>query len=260
MAGPNLFLPIFDSIYDSFESLRRRSSLCLSAILTVASRPINNSNIHDNNIHAICQADSQNLAAESLFRPHGQLESVQGMIVLAAYSEKTWLAIGHAYHMAVDLGLDKLVQINHRKDKNMAHGDESGVLARKLRTWLILHHIDQEIASGTARESRTMVIEEKYLRGLLEYPLSSAFDLRIISTIEVVQLRSKFFAGVYLGWVPILTTLVNAGRLIEQISRLYNVHEDSMEILEAARTESHDWFIFWDKLYESMPYYYSLVD
>jgi hypothetical protein len=158
----------------------------------VASKPINNSNDLDNNIHAICQADSQHLAAESLFRPHGQLESVQGMIVLAAYSEKTWFAIGHAHQMAVDLGLDKLVMTNHHKNNNTDLGDDSGLLARKLRIWLILHHIDQEIASGTAREFRTMAIEEKYLRGLLEHPLSSAFDLRIISTIEVVQLRSEF--------------------------------------------------------------------
>lgn len=187
MAAGNWFLPMFDPIADTFDSLRRRSIFCLMATLCIALRANDNSPTGDD-LHGLCLQETRRLAAQSLFENPARFESVQAMCLLSAYADKAWFAIGHAYAMAVDLDLDKalphLLNNESRMDRKQCR-----LLARQARTWLVLHHLEREIAFGTSRMSRSVPIDRTALRPFLRLPVASASDLRIVDTIELVQLR-----------------------------------------------------------------------
>jgi hypothetical protein len=136
--------------------------------------------------------ESHRLATEILFE-NPRLENVQGMILLAAYAKKAWFAIGHALQMAKDLGLDAAM---HRLNNlESAGGHDHDVEARDLfrhtRTWLILHHIEREIAFGTARKPRMKPVDKMSLRRFLSLPITTCADIRYISIIELVQIRGE---------------------------------------------------------------------
>lgn len=115
------------------------------------------------------------------------------MILLAAYSEKNWFVIGHARQLGQDLGLQELA--SQLKDSQFSQTKFAGQvlegkeLARALRTWMVLQHVEQEVAAGTARQSQIPMIAVDPLRSFLRHPQSTVFDARIISTIEIVHLR-----------------------------------------------------------------------
>lgn len=193
-AGANAFLPMFDPLADTFDSLRRRSPFCLVTILFIA---LSQSQAGIDGIprHALekmrdaAGQESLRLAAESLFESPPTVESVQAMILLAAYSEKSWFAIGHALQMASTLGLDKAV--GQLMKQTPAVTSNAHVLMRQARTWFILHHMERELAFGTAHQPRMPHIQDSSLREYLGVSLTTSSDIRYISIIELVQLRGE---------------------------------------------------------------------
>ena len=109
MHGANVFLPILDPILDTFDSIRERSSFTLTVILYVAAR---HQYGHDpgNPTLQLCKEEARRFAADSLFENPSSLETTEAMTVLAAHSDKTWFALGHALQMAIDLGLEYKIQ------------------------------------------------------------------------------------------------------------------------------------------------------
>ncbi|UPK96319.1 hypothetical protein LCI18_007254 [Fusarium solani-melongenae] len=154
-AGANPFLPMFDPLADTFDSLRRRSPFCLITILFIAlsQSQAGIDGIPRQTLEKMRDAagqESLHLAAESLFESPPTVESVQAMILLAAYSEKSWFAIGHALQMASTLGLDKAV--GQLMKQTPAVTSNAHALMRQARTWFILHHMERELAFGTAHQ------------------------------------------------------------------------------------------------------------
>ena len=193
MTGSNCFLPIFDPALDTFDSLRTRSPFCFSVILAAAARAEDELHASDS-LSQICQNEARRLAAETLFAGVPQLEDVQAMAILAAFSERTWFAIGHATQMALDLGLQHaLPQLLKRINSNDQKArKEDRILIAHARTWLTLLHIELEIAAGTAHRPRLEQMDPAKLRLFSTYPFLRPSDSRILAIVDAVELRGTF--------------------------------------------------------------------
>jgi hypothetical protein len=193
MTGSNTFLPIFDPALDTFDSLRLRSPFCFSVILATAARAEDDT-LSSGNLSQICQDEARRLAAETLFGGVPQLEDVQAMAILAAFSERTWFAISHATQMALVLGLQNaLPQLLKRVNSNdHKTRKEDRILIANARTWLTVLHIELEIAAGTANRPRLECIDQTKLRLLSTYPFLRPSDSRILAIVDAVQLRGMF--------------------------------------------------------------------
>lgn len=59
--------------------------------------------------------------------------------------------------------------------------------------WLIIHHIEQEVALSTARPSRMEHVSGHDLRSFLNHRVSVSTDVRTLSAVEIVQLRGQCY-------------------------------------------------------------------
>ncbi|KAL3476498.1 hypothetical protein BJX99DRAFT_270489 [Aspergillus californicus] len=194
MNGSKNFLPLFDPVRDTFDSIRSRSLFCFTVIVYLASRAAPEIRA-DTHVQRVLQDEAQRLAEDSFFAKPTRLENVQGMILLAAYSEKTWFSTALILRTALDLGLEKSL------DTLLAHTPaprsyltaslEDRNLVWQTRTWLISATLELDVASGTGRKSRLGDVDVSKLRKFLDYPLSLPCDLRTVSIIEFHQIRTR---------------------------------------------------------------------
>lgn len=197
-AGCGDFLPLLDPNFDSFDSLRARSSFCFIVVLFISSSIAAVQDPSLTGLQSICYQEARSLAAATLFKGVSPIESIQAMVLMAAYSTDNWLAIGHAVRMAQHARLDQSLPLLLGTSSHVARvgsigppstNKSSRVLACEARTWLILFHIEQEISSGMARPSLLREVDVLGARALLDHSLSQSSDVRFISTIELVILR-----------------------------------------------------------------------
>ncbi|KAJ5161547.1 C6 transcription factor [Penicillium capsulatum] len=192
IVGSKNYLPVFDPIRDTFDSIRSRSLFCFTVILYLASRAVVDTRT-DTHMQRVLQDEAQRLAEDSFFERPTKLETVQGMILLAAYSEKTWFSTALILRTALDSGLEKsldtlLAQENvPRSSLSASMADRQ--LVWQTRTWLISFTLELDVACGTGRKSRIGEVDITKLRKFLDYPLSLPCDMRTICIIELHQLR-----------------------------------------------------------------------
>lgn len=207
----NTLLPLFDSVFDTFDSLRSRSAFCLAAILSVAAR-LSSDRADSTKLQQVCQAEAQKLAAETLFHGGSQLEIVQGMIVVAAYSKRCWYIVGHAVRLAQQMQLGRSLPDLLSLSRQSTLGTSSNLtkctstaktiaakrftLVRQVRVWMTLAHLEQEIAVGTGRHSLIERDSNLNVRGLVDDPLFPRTDLHILGAIELLRLRSMLVSSV----------------------------------------------------------------
>ncbi|KAL2827957.1 hypothetical protein BDW59DRAFT_159915 [Aspergillus cavernicola] len=188
------FLPLFDPVRDTFDSVRARSLFCFTVIVYLASRaaPDTRGDIH---LQRVLQDEAQRLAEDSFFAKPTKLETVQGMILLAAYSEKTWFSTALILRTALDLGLEKsldtLLAHTPAPRSYLTASMEDRKLVWQTRTWLVSAILELDVASGTGRKSRLGDVDISKLRKFLDYPLSLHCDLRTVSIIEYHQIRTR---------------------------------------------------------------------
>jgi hypothetical protein len=206
MTGSNTFLPMLDPVLDTFDSVRVRSPFCLAVVLATAARARETTNPADN-VKQICHGEARRLAAETLFIGNPVLEDAQAMTILAAFSERTWFAVGHATQMAMVLRLQDALPQLLKGPRSIFTADTqrtARLLARQARTWLMILSIEWEIAAGTARPPRIQAIDAETLRAFATHPASNVSDSRIVSLLELIILR---------GWPP--STCYRFSRLTE---------------------------------------------
>jgi hypothetical protein len=134
----------------------------------------------------------------------------QGMLLLAAWSTNGWLPSGHAMRMALDLGLhralEKLVDDGGKKRSE----EEERDLVVSSRVWLCLYWFDHQSVSlflllfkpfnhlsrmslGTGRP---IVLRDensiRHCRVLLNHPMASPTDVRLIALVELIAQKSEF--------------------------------------------------------------------
>ena len=215
MAGSKNFLPLFDPIRDTFDSIRSRSPFCFSVIIYLASRA--DIDLRRNtHIQRVLQDEAQRLAEDSFFERPTKLETVQGMVFLAAYSEKTWFSTALILRTALDSGLEKSLDRLLSQEQAPRSYLSATMADRKLvwqtRTWLISFTLELDVASGTGRKSRIDEVDILKLQKFLEYPLSLPCDMRTVSLIELHQLRGCHHRA-FCIWTPLLIeTKVNPER------------------------------------------------
>ncbi|KAA8651699.1 Zn(II)2Cys6 transcription factor [Aspergillus tanneri] len=194
MTGSKNFLPLFDPIRDTFDSIRSRSPFCFSVVLYLASRAVPEFR-GDGHLQRVLQDEAQRLAEDSFFERPTKLETVQGMILLAAYSEKTWFSTALILRTALDSGLekslDRLLAQTEMPRSYISASLEDRMLVWQTRTWLISFTLELDVASGTGRKSRLSEVDMVKLRQFLEYPLSLPSDMRNVCIIELHQLRAR---------------------------------------------------------------------
>lgn len=187
MANANIFLPLFDPAIDTFNAIRQHSTFCFTVILAIALR----ADYVYGKKSARCFSEAQNLATKTQFASSARLETVQGMLLLAAHTERNWFAVSHAYQMSQDIGLPNLLsrefEMSDSEAGTLSFNDRR--LIEQIRTALVLHQVEQEITSGIARKSKHCPVNNLFLRNLLQNEYSTAYDVRIVANVEVVQLR-----------------------------------------------------------------------
>ncbi|KAF9888611.1 hypothetical protein FE257_008543 [Aspergillus nanangensis] len=233
MGGSRNFIALFDPIRDTFDSMRSRSLFCFSVIIYLASRAVVDLRSHTH-LQRVLQDEAQRLAEDSFFERPTKLETVQGMILLAAYSEKTWFSTALILRTALDSGLEKsldtlLSQENVPRSSLSASLDDRK-LVWQTRTWLISFTLELDVASGTGRKSRIAEVSIAKLRRFLEYPLSLPCDMRTVSIIEMHQLRGQF-------------------RLI--VDNCKSIEEIVTRELPSALGRFQSWWVTWDEIHEN---------
>ncbi|KAL4984432.1 hypothetical protein BDW68DRAFT_193683 [Aspergillus falconensis] len=188
------FIPLFDPVRDTFDSIRSRSLFCFTVIVYLASRAASDFR-GDTHLQRVLQDEAQQLAEDSFFAKPTKLETVQGMILLAAYSEKTWFSTALILRTALDLGLEKsldtLLAQSAPPRSYLSASMEDRQLVWQTRTWLISSTLELDVASGTGRKSRLGDVDISKLRKFLDYPLSLHSDMRTVSIIEYHQIRTR---------------------------------------------------------------------
>ncbi|KAI2790961.1 hypothetical protein POX_c03814 [Penicillium oxalicum] len=147
----------------------------------------------DTHMQRVLQDESQRLAEDSFFERPTKLETVQAMILLAAYSEKTWFSTALILRTALDSGLEKSLDTLLGQETLPRSSLSATMAERQLvwqtRTWLISFTLELDVASGTGRKSRIAEVDVTKLRRFLDYPLSLPCDMRTVCIIELHQLR-----------------------------------------------------------------------
>ncbi|GAQ11143.1 uncharacterized transporter C417.10 [Aspergillus lentulus] len=196
--GCDRYIPVFDPEYDTFDSVRSRSSILLNAICTIGSRiePRFSPQISD-----ILHAELKkwiNVIIQN--KRLNCLESVQALLVVACYSTERSLILSFATRMALDLDLDEafeeLTQLMSMKEVEDLHGtsgstEEERGLMRKSRTWfglLVLEHIFR--VDGGKPPGIRLLGNSRRCRTLLKHPSSTVLDLRLFSQVELNAIRA----------------------------------------------------------------------
>ncbi|KAJ5434140.1 hypothetical protein N7491_004735 [Penicillium cf. griseofulvum] len=230
--GSKNFLPLFDPIRDTFDSVRSRSLFCFTVIIYLASRAVTDLR-GDTHMQRVLQDEAQRLAEDSFFERPTKLETVQGMILLAAYSEKTWFSIALILRTALDSGLEKSLD-TLLSQENVPRSSLSASMAERelvwqTRTWLISFTLELDVASGTGRKSRIAEVDVVKLRRFLDYPLSLPCDMRTVCIIELHQLRG------------------NSRMIIDNTSTIGDIVSTE---LPAIMTRLQNWWTTWDEIHE----------
>ncbi|KAE8152308.1 C6 transcription factor [Aspergillus avenaceus] len=233
MGGSKNFLPLFDPIRDTFDSIRSRSLFCFTVIIYLASRAVIDLR-GDTHLQRVLQDEAQRLAEDSFFERPTKLETVQGMILLAAYSEKTWFSIALILRTALDSGLEKSLDALLSQENIPRSSLSASMADRQLvwetRTWLISFTLELDVASGTGRKSRIAEVDVAKLRKFLEYPLSLPCDMRTVCIIELHQLRGQ-------------------SRMI--IENSPSVHHIVSIELPAIMGRLQNWWTTWDEIHDN---------
>ncbi|KAI9934195.1 hypothetical protein MW887_005269 [Aspergillus wentii] len=196
--GCDRYIPIFDPEYDTFASVRARSSILLNAICTVGCRVETRSGSQMSDLLHAELKRSINVVIQN--KRFNCLESVQAMLTVACYSTERSLILSFATQMALDLNMDEafeeLTQRLAIKEAEEIYnlpshiGEEERLLMRKARTWfglLVLEHIFR--VDGGKPPGIRLTGNARRCRILLSHPSSTVLDLRLFSQVELNILR-----------------------------------------------------------------------
>ncbi|KAJ4483425.1 hypothetical protein J3R30DRAFT_3835018 [Lentinula aciculospora] len=192
-AGCHLFIPVFDPLYDTYESLMERTPWTFDAILAVAGK-IRSGNGPLSPTFYKCLEEAQGIARSSLFGPVVRKEAVQGMLLLAAWSTNGWLPSGHAMRMALDLGLHRALEKLADDTGKQRTQEEERDLVISARIWLCLYWFDHQMSLGTGRP---IVLRDensiRHCRLILGHSMASPTDVRLISQVELIAQKTQIY-------------------------------------------------------------------
>lgn len=230
------YVPCFDPNYDTWDSLRCRSSFAITTIIYVALRCVDAGGpVSD--LQMKTRDYAEKIAMSTLFTPVARNEIVQSMILLASWGETFWRPGGHAVRMAMDLGLHHCLPYLTDRDTDIHKSHEELAQERHIvvgaRIWLTLFKIDTEMSFAYCRPaifSPEGAINNA--RRFLEHPLSIPTDIRLVSTCENLTFRMPLHQHFALS----LGRRQSVGAAV-----------DVDQLLRRCNCALKDWFQYWDR-------------
>ncbi|KAL1410526.1 hypothetical protein Q8F55_004539 [Vanrija albida] len=194
----NVSIPIFDPAVDTWESLRRRSALCLTAILMVGAKFDDGS--EDSTLQRRLQDHAEWLAKNTLFSPAPNdvdIETIQALVVLTAWGEVQFRPGGHTFRLAMESGLYRCLP--HLVSTGMgsrcvyaADLDKDRPYLVGARVWLAILKSEYEMAFNHGRP--LLVGDDPSIglgRRLLDHPLALQTDSRLVAQCELIAGRQR---------------------------------------------------------------------
>ena len=143
-------MPAFCTEYDTFASVRSRSSLLFDTIVAFGARAAKGhlspsfQRLHTKLRERLC-----NLVLDPLTSRHGGIEAIQALLIHACYAEDGWLLISLAIRLAIKLNLpdsleDLLRIVTRRKFHNLQNiTEQEQDLFRATRVWCAVFNLEQ---------------------------------------------------------------------------------------------------------------------
>ncbi|KAK4143440.1 uncharacterized protein C8A04DRAFT_12368 [Dichotomopilus funicola] len=262
-SGCNRYVPVFDPLHDTFESVRSRSTLLFSVICSVGCRVMTGAESHQTRRLGLHAQRMVNVAVAAPTRRCG-LETVQALLVRACYTPERSLLVSVATRMAIEMGLPEAYGVlstwcvanaaNPRVGSSSSDGataddgDTGATLMRKTRTWLHLLmmgqilHVDAGGAPGFRFRGAGAAQRCRIL--LNSNPFSTDMDLYLFSQVELNALRTRIHSALSHYYVR---------------THHDDEHDDDgsadddeiiMGMVADARIDINVWFDDWTRIYE----------
>ncbi|KUJ08937.1 uncharacterized protein LY89DRAFT_690509 [Mollisia scopiformis] len=189
--GCDKYVPIFDPRYDTFNSVRERSSLLFDVICAVGCRAEQGPGSEQYQL--LSNATKGPLCDVILGAVPKSIETVQALVVHASYSEKGWLLTSMAVRMALDLDLptsytklSDLVLQGEDHDRE----DESRLM-RETRVWFGTFVLEHILSIDCGKRPGIKAIDGmRRCRVLFNHPSRTALDLRLLAQVELNSIRA----------------------------------------------------------------------
>lgn len=141
----NSYISQLDPKLHTFEYVQRKSSFLLTAILTASSKAFHPS------LYPKLRAHTEKLLGEAFIDGQKSIETVQAILIFTYWKEaaesRTWLLVGYAIRMCIELGCDELESISRKPRQN--YNELYVREARNIeRTWLVLFVYDRRFVFG----------------------------------------------------------------------------------------------------------------
>lgn len=239
--GCDRYVPIFDPLHDTFDSVSSRSTLLFNAVITIGCGVLSDA---DSQICHLLNFHLKKVLNLVIVNPDlASLETVQALLVTACYVSERSLLLAFATRMALDLHLPdayedlrrRLVSRESTRGSRDSRTDEAdAVLMRRARAWFQLMVLEQilHVDAGNLR-SFQLKGDARRCRILLAKPFTNILDLRLLSQVELNALRGKVHDSI---------------SAIEQFDE-----EEIMDILHDVQVDIDVWYNDWKNMMQASP-------
>ncbi|KAK8212371.1 hypothetical protein IWZ01DRAFT_263928 [Phyllosticta capitalensis] len=189
--GNNRLVPVFSPDYDSFDSIRQRSSFLFDTIIAFGYKVRIGSEHHGLFLH-LRRRISDSLM---LSLPSSSLETLQALLILVCYWEHSWIFMDLALSMARDLSLpeaveDSMTVISTASMTGSTAADKE--LFRKARLCCAVYVLDQIYFVDGGKAATIFCLDTpRRIRCLVNHPDRTAIDIRLLAQVELNQIRSS---------------------------------------------------------------------
>ncbi|WOO78134.1 uncharacterized protein LOC62_01G001684 [Vanrija pseudolonga] len=206
--GAHAFLPVFDAEKDTWDSLRARSSFCLTAILLaglIASAGDNGISESGSALREKLLAHAEKIALATVFSPVASIEAIQAMaVILTNWGDTSWRPGNHLLSLALDMDLHMclphLAKNGMGRSKTGQELERERALVAGTRIWLATSKTHTEMCFNYGRPVLCPADQlAKHGRAFLEHPLSTREDSRNVVICEAHAMREPVHAAQWQG-------------------------------------------------------------
>lgn len=231
--GCDHYVPVFDPEFDTFESVKSRSSVLFGAICTIGCRIQMGA---DSQQWRLLNFQLKRMLNCSLsVTNNASLETVQALLVQACYSAERSLLVATATRLAVDIGLpdaydDLTSQLSLPNSGRLE--DSTSSLMRQTRAWLhllILGHI-LHVDAGDLLTFK-LAGDARRTRVLLKYKKATVLDRFLLAQVELNVIRANIYSSL-------------SGLVVESAG-----DEEIMDVVRDSRIDIGLWYSDWERIF-----------
>ncbi|KAF1925636.1 C6 zinc finger domain-containing protein [Didymella exigua CBS 183.55] len=194
--GSHYLVPIFSESSDVMASVASRSAFLFDAIVSVGCRA--EQGFNSPVFRQLQSRLREHLTTLLITCERPNLESVQAITLMAAYSENGYMLIALALRFATKLGLhkatDQLLALHHNRD---LPGTEERELYRLQRVWHGICNLELffSLDGGHLPRGKPRTTPRK-IRALLNHTECTAVDVRLLSQVELNLIRTDAYSDI----------------------------------------------------------------